>query len=79
MHSFYIFYATSRQQKGLVVIPSKISVEQRVSLPSPKATRITASNTVVIFSWHILNSSEDQYEEEGRLLAVPQRKLEKYL
>jgi hypothetical protein len=74
MHSFYTFYAISKQQKGSVVIPSKLNVQQRVSLPSPRATRITATNIVVIFSWYIINSSEDQYEEEGRLLAVPQRK-----
>jgi hypothetical protein len=74
MHSFYTFYATSMQQNESGVISSKVNIEQRVSLPSPKATRITASNIVVIFSRCIINSSEAQYEEEGRLLAVTQRK-----
>jgi hypothetical protein len=50
MHSFYTFYATSLQQEESVVITSKVNAEQRVSLPFPKTTRITASNTVVIFS-----------------------------
>jgi hypothetical protein len=55
------------QEEESMVIPSKLIVEQRLNLPSPKAIKSTARNVLVVFSSSIINSCEDHCNEEGSL------------